>query len=114
MKDQPYQHVIDACNNSIDACNSFITSILKRRDIAQRFENIRQLRDCIDTCMFTLAIVTRQSPYAKKACIICAHICASTAELCSKIDDDYALRCTVTCEEAAQACYYITGTPSTL
>lgn len=113
MNDQPYVNVIHACNACIDSCNSVITSILKRRDIAKRFEYIRQLRDCIDTCMFTLAIVTRQSPYIKEACHVCAQICATSAQLCRKLGDEAAESCSRSCEEVAQACYLITNPPST-
>lgn len=112
MNDRLYHLVIKACNDCIDTCNSFITSILNCRDMIKRFEYIRQVRDCIDTCMFTISFLHRKSPYIEVACRVCADICEASAAMCRKLEEDYAIRCAAICQKTALACLHAASNPA--
>ncbi|SMG17701.1 hypothetical protein [Paenibacillus aquistagni] len=103
----PYRAVIDACNEVIEACNVCISQTLQQEDLYKRIPILNQFRDCVDTCMLTLSLMTRQSHYAVEASSLCAEVASSCAKLCAQIDEPYAFECEERCKKLYTVCQTI-------
>lgn len=65
---------------------------------------IRLDRECADACSYAMQAMTRNSPFVKEICELCAKICDRCAEECGKHDHDHCQRCAEACRKCAEAC----------
>ncbi len=103
----PYRRAIEICNEVIESCNICISATLQQEDLFKRIPILRQLRDCVDTCMLTLSLMTRQSEYSVEVCKLCADVALSCADLCARINEPYTLECEERCRKLCTICQEI-------
>ncbi|AIQ69270.1 four-helix bundle copper-binding protein [Paenibacillus graminis] len=105
-----YQECIDACIQTMNACNYSYVSSLKQYDLASLRESIRLDRECADICSFAVQAMTRQSPFVAEILRLCAEICERCADESSKHIHTHCQECINACRAAAKACRLISDT----
>ncbi|WP_211296462.1 four-helix bundle copper-binding protein [Paenibacillus donghaensis] len=99
-----YQECIDACIQTMNACNYSYVSSLKEYDLASLRESIRLDRECADICSFAIQAMTRQSPFIADILRLCADICEACANESSKHLHIHCKDCIEYCRNCAALC----------
>ena len=102
-----YQECIDACLESMNACNYSYVSSLKEYDLATLRESMRLDRECADICSYAVQAMTRQSPFVAGILRLCAEICEACADESSKHIHTHCQECIDACRRCAEACRLI-------
>lgn len=67
-------------------------------------ECIRLDRECAEANSYAIQAMTRNSPFAKEICELCATICERCADECEKHNHEHCKRCAEACRKCAEAC----------
>lgn len=105
-----YQECIDACLESMNACNYSYVSSLKEYDLASLRESMRLDRECADICSYAIQAMTRQSTFVAGILRLCAEICEACADESSKQIHNHCRECIEACRRCAEACRLISDT----
>src|SRR5690606_16214280 len=81
-----YEECFKACLECLEACNNCFDACLQEHDVKMMAECIRLDRECADACSHAIQAMTRNSPFAKEICELCALICETCGEECAKHD----------------------------
>lgn len=84
-------------------CEHMITHLVTMQD-TNRSNQIQLLRDCADICNLTAKYVARKSYSVKQCAKLCAIICQTCGNECSKFNDQHSQMCAQHCLECAKAC----------
>jgi hypothetical protein len=96
---------IEACNECAALCERvevFCSLAVKNPELARLAV---LLKTCADVCMLTARLIARQSEFLKEYCALCAEVCHTSHEECSKhADTDDFAGCAEACLMADRAC----------
>jgi hypothetical protein len=104
-----YQECIDACIQTMNACNYSYVSSLKEYHLEMLRDSIRLDRECADICSFAIQAMTRQSPFVAQILALCAEICEACANESSKHVHMHCQDCIEACRRCAEACRLISN-----
>jgi len=104
MSSEQYQACIDACNECAVACNHCASACLKEDDVKMMAGCIALDMDCAAICQLAVAVMARDSQFAREVCALCATICDACGKECAKHDMDHCQRCAKACRACAEAC----------
>ena len=96
---------IEACNACVVACNHCAASCLKEPDVKMMVHCIALDMDCAAICALAAAAMTRSSEHTQAICSVCATICQTCGDECSKHDMGHCKDCAKACYECAKACH---------
>ncbi|RUQ81007.1 four-helix bundle copper-binding protein [Legionella septentrionalis] len=99
MSHENYQSCIDACHACATACEHCANSCLEEQTIQQLASCIKLDIDCTDICILTAKLLARGSEFALPVSLLCADICKTCGDECSKHQD------MEHCKRCAEACY---------
>ncbi|MFT0604282.1 four-helix bundle copper-binding protein [Bacillus cereus] len=95
--------ILQTLQNCEATCEQMITHLLSMQD-SNRLKQIELLRDCTDICGLTAKYVSRKSPVAKHCAKMCAMICQTCGNECSKFSDQESQMCAQHCLNCAKEC----------
>jgi len=99
-----YEECIKACQECLEACNNCFQACLNEEHVKMMAGCIRLDRECADISSYAIQAMTRNSPFVKEICDLCARICEECAEECAKHDHEHCKRCAEACRKCAEAC----------
>lgn len=98
------QKCIDACNHCAVACHTCSAACLQEDDVKAMARCIELDMDCAAMCQMAVALMARDSNFAKQACRLCAEMCRACGEECQKHEADHCQRCAKACFACAEEC----------
>lgn len=104
MSHEKYQKCIDLCNDCMVVCEHCATECLHEKDVKHMAHCIELDWACAEICRCTAALMSQGSEFAKQLCVICAEICQSCGNECSRHNMNHCQRCAEVCFACAQAC----------
>lgn len=104
MSHHEHQSCLEACVSCAEACERCATACLRESDVKMMAKCILLDRDCADACRLASAWMSRDSPFAKQACALCAVLCDACADECERHEADHCRRCAAACRKCAEEC----------
>lgn len=104
MPHQKFNACIEACNSCAVACNHCAASCLHEKDIKMMAKCLALDIDCAQICALAAAAMARGSEHATAICALCADICQSCGDECTRHDMAHCQQCATTCHHCAQEC----------
>jgi len=104
MIQQQMEACLEACMACLRACNECFDACLREEHTGRMAECIRLDRECAEICSLAISAMTRNSPFTKEICKLCARICEACGNECSKHDHDHCRTCAEACFACAKAC----------
>lgn len=104
MPHQKYNACMEACNSCAVACNHCAASCLHEKDIKMMAKCVALDIDCAHICALAAAAMARGSEHAKAICKLCADICQSCGDECTRHDMAHCQQCAKACHHCAQEC----------
>jgi len=98
------QKCMQACADCSTECERCAEACLDEADIQLMAECIRLDRDCADFCRLAVALISRNSRFARQFCSLCAEICETCAAECGHHQAEHCRRCATSCAVCATAC----------
>ncbi len=94
--------IIDACLKSVIACETCISSCLAE----EKLSCVLLCRDCADFCALTARFEARESQFSMSLHTLCAEICKTCSEECSKhaAHNEACKTCADACHQCAEIC----------
>ena len=97
------QECIDDCEKCHRTClRMAVTHCLAVGGRHVEQEHFHLMLDCIDICRVAADFMLRESTYHPRICGVCADICDSCAESCSRLDGMQ--ECVKDCRRCAESC----------
>ncbi|MBF9239431.1 four-helix bundle copper-binding protein [Hymenobacter sp. BT683] len=98
------QHLFNALNACVAACNQCFTSSLAGAIDTSRVRSIQLSRDCADLCQLVAAFVARGSEHVQYLLRECAELCRACADEVTQYPQSHCRHCTEACRQAEDAC----------
>ncbi|MES2694980.1 MAG: four-helix bundle copper-binding protein [Verrucomicrobiota bacterium] len=95
---------IEACQACVTACEQCASACLREEEVKMMRRGIELDRSCAYICEFAAHEMARESPFAEKACRLCAEICEACAMECGKHPHEHCQACAEACRRCAEAC----------
>ncbi len=92
------------CNDCAAACEHCATECLGEANVTMMADCIRLDRDCADFCRLAVALMQRQSQFAKQLCGLCATVCEACGSECGKHQAAHCKACAAACRRCAELC----------
>ena len=104
--DAEMQRCIQLCHDCHARCISMINHCLTLGGRYADSAHIRLLMDCAQMCSITADFMARASSFHDRTCHLCAELCRSCAESCTRVagDDQTAKQCAELCLRCAESC----------
>ena len=104
MMDQKFNAFIEACNACAVACNHCAASCLHEQDVKMMVRCIALDMDCAQICALAAAAMARGSEHANAICALCADICQTCGDECSRHEMAHCQQCAKACFDCAKEC----------
>ena len=104
MTDQKFNACIEACNACAVACNHCAASCLHEQDVKVMVRCIALDMDCAQVCALAAAAMARGSEHTNAICALCADICQTCGNECSRHDMVHCQQCAKACFDCAEEC----------
>lgn len=99
-----YQDCIDKCLECAAVCNYCAASCLNEQHVDHMRRCIQLDLECEAICYTSAKIMAMDGEHAKEVCSVCAAICESCADECSKHDNHHCQECATICRECSDIC----------
>lgn len=105
MNEQPMQECITHCWECRNECQKALFShcLLAGGEHVKQ-NHVKLMTDCIQICQIAADFMTRESPFHKNICEVCAKICDACAESCAALKDEAMQQCAEVCRRCAESC----------
>lgn len=90
-------------------CDHTISRLLCKLDVAMRFKQIQNLRDCAGICNETACSLAAGSPFSREFVNFCAKICELCGRECLRHSDPESQSCGHMCLRCAEECRIFVG-----
>ena len=107
MIHQKFEACIEACYACAMACNHCVASCLQEQDVNKMAQCIAFDIDCAEICALAAAAMSRGSQHAKAICHLCAVICQSCSDECTKHQMDHCQKCAKACRDCTDALHMV-------
>jgi hypothetical protein len=104
--DQSAKDCIAACNDCATECGNCFAHMVGKES---KNSCPACCIECLAICRLCVDAITRNSPFAKQTCKLCADICDWCAKQCGAHDMDQCKRCAAACRRCAEACRKMAG-----
>ena len=99
-----WQSVVHTVRSCASMCDHTVTLLLCKPDVAHRFQQIQNLRDCVGICNETAYSLAGQRPFARKFVKLCAKVCYMCGTECLRHPDAESQKCGQMCMSCAEDC----------
>lgn len=99
------QRCIQECLSCFSVCEQTLAHCLKKGGRHAAPELAKLLVDCSESCRMSAAMMSRESAFHARHCMLCADICKACEEACEELQDDAQMKaCADACRSCSQAC----------
>lgn len=105
-EDGHYMHeeLVNTIQECEATCEHMTNHVLKLPDIQKRTKQVMLLNECADICGLTAKYIARGAMFSKHAAQLCACICETCGEECSRFKDEMSQECAQICMHCAREC----------
>ncbi len=104
-----YQKCIDECNKCAQACYECFEACLNEPDLNERRNCVKMLVECARMCEMSSGLMAMSGQYTREHCKLCATVCDTCAQECSKFKDDHCSKCAEECRTCSDECKNMAG-----
>jgi hypothetical protein len=99
------QRSIQECLSCFSICEQTLTHCLRKGGKYAAPEVTKVLVDSAESCRMTAAMMSRESDFSARQCMLCADICKACEEACENFGSDAQMKaCSDACRSCADAC----------
>ena len=99
------QRCIQECLSCYSVCEQTLAHCLKKGGKHAAPELMKSLVDCAESCRMSAAMMSRESAFHARHCMLCADICKACEEACEEFPDDAQMKaCADACRSCSEAC----------
>lgn len=95
------QRCIQECLSCFSVCSQTLSHCLRKGGKHAAPELAKVLVDCAESCQLSAAMMSRESAFHARHCMLCADICKACEEACEEFPDDAQMKA---CADACRAC----------
>jgi hypothetical protein len=102
---------IQECLSCFSTCEQTLAHCLRKGGRHAAVDHVKLLLDCAETCRTSAAMMSRESAFHQRQCLMCADVCKACEESCEEFGDDAQMKaCADACRSCSNACRAMTTT----
>jgi hypothetical protein len=99
------QRCIDECLSCFSVCEQTLAHCLKKGGKHAAPDLVKLLVDCAESCRMSAGMMSRESAFHARHCMLCADICKACEEACEEFGNDAQMKaCADACRSCAESC----------